>query len=197
MYWRLTGSLVKINNDKSDTFALTDRHEFTKGNQTTCTEDEYVSKQGEFSVMKPTINQTVDNQNGEQSVGFEGNRYKNPEHEVHYTSHNSTSSNTSTENSDESNGLEFQEIQIQRRTGLRPKRQQNWETESVTSQSSPIRDQDKNSKRGRGRPTARGIRRRGRGRGQRSQTDRDQLVSAAIVERRKNIETSFRRELKK
>lgn len=52
MYWRLTGSVVKINNDENDTFALTDRSEITKGNQTTCTEDGYVSKQGEFSVMK-------------------------------------------------------------------------------------------------------------------------------------------------
>lgn len=187
MFWRLTGSFVTKQNDANDTFELTDRQEFRKRNQTTCTEYRYVSKQGEFSVMKPTMNQTVDNQNGEKSVGFESNRYKNQGHEVHNTSHNSTSSITSTDIYDESNGLDFQEIQIQRRTLLRPKRQQNWDTESVTSQLSPIRDQDKISKRGRGRPTARGIKQRGRGRGRRSQTNREQLDSAAIVERRENI----------
>lgn len=98
LFWSLSGILVKTNKDESDTFAPTDRHEFTKTNQTTYTEDKHLSNQGEFSVLKLTMNQTEDNQNGEKSVGFEGIRYSNQEHEVHTTRHNKTNS---TENSDE------------------------------------------------------------------------------------------------
>lgn len=88
LIWSLSGILVKTNNDESDTFAPTDRHGFTKTNQTTYTEDKHLSNQGEFSVLKLTMNQTEDNQNGEKSVGFEGIRYSNQEHEVHTTRHN-------------------------------------------------------------------------------------------------------------
>lgn len=98
LFWSLSGILVKTDNDESDTFAPTDRHGFTKTNQTTYTEDKHLSNQGEFSVLKLTMNQTEDNQNGEKSVGFEGIRYSNQEHEVHTTRHNKTNS---TENSDE------------------------------------------------------------------------------------------------
>lgn len=98
LFWSLSGILVKTDNDESDTFAPTDRHGFTKTNQTTYTEDKHLSSQGEFSVLKLTMNQTEDNQNGEKSVGFEGIRYSNQEHEVHTTRHNKTNS---TENSDE------------------------------------------------------------------------------------------------
>lgn len=63
LYWSLSGSVVKKHSDESDTFVPTDRHEFTKRNQTTCTEDVYLSNQG-FSVMKSTMTQTEDNQNG-------------------------------------------------------------------------------------------------------------------------------------
>lgn len=100
LFWSLSGILVKTYKDESDTFAPTDRHGFTKRNQTTCTEDKHLSNQREFSVMKLTMNQTEDNQNGEKSVGFDSIRYINPEHEVHTTRYNSTSSITSTENSD-------------------------------------------------------------------------------------------------
>lgn len=101
LFWSLSGILVKITNDESDTFAPTDRYGFTKRNQTTCTEDRHLSNQGEFSGMKLNMNQTEDNQNGEKSVGFDGIWYSNQEHEVHITRHNSTPSITSTENSDE------------------------------------------------------------------------------------------------
>lgn len=98
LFWSLSGILVKTDNDESDTIAQTDRHGFTKTNQTTYTEDKHLSNQGEFSVLKLTMNQTEDNQNGEKSVGFEGIRYSNQEHEIHTTRHNKTNS---TENSDE------------------------------------------------------------------------------------------------
>lgn len=101
LFWSLSGILVKITNDESDTFAPTDRYGFTKRNQTTCTEDRHLSNQGKFSGMKLNMNQTEDNQNGEKSVGFDGIWYSNQEHEVHITRHNSTLSITSTENSDE------------------------------------------------------------------------------------------------
>lgn len=107
LIWSLSGIVVKKNNDESDTFAPTDGHELTKRNQTTCTEDGYLSNQGDFSVTKLTMNQTEDNQNGEKSVGVDSILYSNPEHEVRTTWHNSTSSITSTENSDESNDLDF------------------------------------------------------------------------------------------
>lgn len=101
LFWSLSGILVKTYNDESDTSAPTDRHEFTERNQTTCTEDGYLSNQGDFSVTKLTMNQTEDNQNGEKSVGVDGIRYSKQELEVHTTRHNSTLSITSTENSDE------------------------------------------------------------------------------------------------
>lgn len=107
LIWSLSGLRDKNKNDESDRLAPTDRHELTKMNQTTCTEDGYLSNQGDFSVTKLTMNQTEDNQNGEKSVGFDVIRYSNPEHEVRNTWHNSTSSITSTENSDESNDLDF------------------------------------------------------------------------------------------
>lgn len=97
MYWNLTGSSIEINKYESNTFALTNRPKLTEKNQTTNTEDGYVSNQEEFSVMKPTMNQTVDDKKRGKSVGFEGNSYKNPEHEVHDTSQKSTSTITSTE----------------------------------------------------------------------------------------------------
>lgn len=67
LYWSLSGSVVKKHSDESDTLVPTDRHGFTKRNQTTCTEDGYLSNQGEFSVMKSTMNQTEDNQNGQKN----------------------------------------------------------------------------------------------------------------------------------
>lgn len=98
LFWSLSGILVKRYNDENDTSAPTDRHGFTKKNQTICTEDRHLSNQGELSVMKLNMNQTEDNQNGEKSVGFDGIWYSNQEHEVHTTRHNKTNS---TENSDE------------------------------------------------------------------------------------------------
>lgn len=47
LYWSLSGSVVKKHSDESDTFL-----------PTTCTEDGYLSNQGEFSVMRSTMNQT-------------------------------------------------------------------------------------------------------------------------------------------
>lgn len=107
LLWSLSGRVVKKTNDESDTFAPTDRQEITKRNQTTCTEDRDLPNQRDFSVTKLTMNQTEDNQNGDKSVGVDGIRYSNPEHEVRTTWHHSTSSVTSTENSDESNDLDF------------------------------------------------------------------------------------------
>lgn len=98
LFWSLSGILVKRYNDENDTSAPTDRHGFTKKNQTICTEDRHLSNQGELSVMKLNMNQTEDNQNGENSFGFDGIWYSNQEHEVHTTRHNKTNS---TENSDE------------------------------------------------------------------------------------------------
>lgn len=98
LFWSLSGILVKRYNDENDTSAPTDRHGFTKKNQTICTEDRHLSNQGELSVMKLNMNQTEDNQNGEKSFGFDGIWYSNQEHEVHTTRHNKTNS---TENSDE------------------------------------------------------------------------------------------------
>lgn len=98
LFWSLSGILVKRYNDEYDTSAPTDRHGFTKKNQTICTEDRHLSNQGELSVMKLNMNQTEDNQNGEKSFGFDGIWYSNQEHEVHTTRHNKTNS---TENSDE------------------------------------------------------------------------------------------------
>lgn len=98
MFWSLSGILVKRYNDENDTSAPTDRHGFTKKNQTICTEDRHLSNQGELSVMKLNMNQTEDKQNGEKSFGFDGIWYSNQEHEVHTTRHNKTNS---TENSDE------------------------------------------------------------------------------------------------
>lgn len=87
LYWSLSGSVVKKHSDESDTFL-----------PTACTEDGYLSNQGEFSVMKSTMNQTEDNQNGEKTDRFDGIPYENPKHKVYNTRHNSTSSITSTEN---------------------------------------------------------------------------------------------------
>lgn len=101
LLWSLSGSVVEKTNDESNTFAPTDRYEFTERNQTTCTENRHLSNQGEFSVMKLNTNQTEDNQNAEKSVGFDGIWYSNQEHKVNTTRHNSTQSITSTENSDE------------------------------------------------------------------------------------------------
>lgn len=87
LYWSLSGSVVKKHSDESDTFL-----------PTACTEDGYLSNQGEFSVMKSTMNQTKDIQNGEKTDRFDGIRCENLEHKVYNTRHNSTSSITSTEN---------------------------------------------------------------------------------------------------
>lgn len=56
LIWSLSGLRDKNKNDESDRLAPTDRHELTKMNQTTCTEDGYLSNQGDFSVTKLTMN---------------------------------------------------------------------------------------------------------------------------------------------